>query len=625
MITEKKYLIKTGERRDMSLFGAFPNEGIIRFELHFTDEETPSSVTMKIHSDGLADGGHEEYRDYEFSLDFGVYFAEIQADELSSLTKNGLLFYRYFVTVSSCTYTLGGEEVERLLGSEEYGERQLLIYDKDFKTPDFIKGGEIYHIFVDRFATSGKYPVKEGAKLNPDWENGIPEYAPYRGAPVKNNDFFGGDLTGAAEKIEHIASLGVTTVYLSPVFESVSNHKYDTGDYMKVDSMFGGDGALKYFIEKCAERGISVILDGVFNHTGDDSVYFDRYHKYTNGAYYDKDSPYFGWYNFYDYPEEYECWWGIKILPRVDCSNSSFREYILGDGGVVEKYMRMGAAGFRLDVADELSDVFLDEFRRKVKSEREDSIVLGEVWEDASRKISYSDRRRYLTGRQLDSVMNYPLRGGVIAFIKYGEHEILKTALETVYRHYPKGVSDSLMNFLGTHDTERIITVLAGEPDDGKSHDELSRMRLSERERMIGRSLVKCAWSIVATSYGVPSIFYGDETGLEGYHDPFCRMPYPWGHEDEELLGFYKRMGAFRKGEPLFKEGLFRVVYSNENVFVTKRFDGERELYTVVTRGESFEFDAPDAVCVFDSDIPDAEKIDDPFVVPPYTARIFAK
>ncbi len=605
----------------MSLFGAFPNEGAILFRLVFSDEPRILSVDLVIHSDGLSGG--ENYRTYGMNGSAGGAFEVlIGAGDLASLGGNGLLFYKYEVRSDAGAFSLGGEEVTRLLGAEDFGERQLLIYDASFRTPEFIKGGEIYHIFVDRFATSGKYPVKEGARLHADW-NDTPEYAPYRGAPIANNDFFGGDLTGAAEKLDYIASLGVTTVYLSPVFESVSNHKYDTGDYMKVDSMFGGDAALKDFCDRARALGISVILDGVFNHTGDDSVYFDRYRKYgETGAYNNRNSPYFGWYNFRNYPEDYECWWGIKILPRVNCSCGGFRDHILGDGGVVEKYMRMGVAGFRLDVADELSDVFLDELRKKVKSEREDSIVLGEVWEDASNKISYSDRRRYLNGRQLDSVMNYPLRGGVISFIKYGDHETLRRALETVYRHYPKCVSDSLMNFLGTHDTDRIITVFAGEPDDGKSHAELASIRLSDRERSVGRSLVKCAWAIVATAYGAPSIFYGDEAGLEGYHDPFCRRTFPWGREDEQLTAFYRRIGALRKSEPLYKDGLFRVVHSSPDAFVTERFSDDRSVFTVVTRERPFEFKPPrEVVCALDSDCDDPTSCG--FQVPPYTARIF--
>ncbi|MBR6918703.1 MAG: glycoside hydrolase family 13 protein, partial [Clostridia bacterium] len=553
----------------MSLFGAFPDDGEITFRLVF--DEAPRSASLVIHSDGLADEDGEKYRTYKLTSCDGVTFeVGITSKELSSLSSNGLLYYRYDVEGAHGVYSLGGEEVVELLPRSVHGDRQLLIYNKNYTTPSSFKGGTMYHIFVDRFASSGKYPLKSGAKLNGDWENGIPEFASRRGAPIKNNEFFGGDLTGILERLDYIESLGVTVLYLSPIFDSPSNHKYDTSDYMRVDPMFGGDGALSELLAECERRGIKVILDGVFNHTGDDSVYFDRYNKYGDaGAYNNPESKYYEWYNFRHYPDDYECWWNIVILPRVDSSGESFRKFILGDGGVVDKYIKMGVCGFRLDVADELSDVFLEDMRRRLKGTTRDMLLIGEVWEDASNKIAYSERRRYLGGRELDSVMNYPLREGAIAFIKYGDHALLKRVVETIYRHYPKCASDVLMNFLGTHDTERIITVLAGEPDDGKTPAELSVMRLSDEQMQAGRKLVKCAWSIVATTYGIPSIFYGDEAGLEGYHDPFCRRPFPWGKEDAELEDFFSRFGRFRKSETLFKEGYYRVVCSDENVFVT--------------------------------------------------------
>jgi len=626
MVIEHKYHIINGKRRDASLFGAFPDTGEILFELSL-DICDILSVKLVIHSDGLADSSGEKYAEYSLYKCDDTYTAQIKISDFSALSSNGLLYYRYDVVTSSSVVSFGGEEVTDLLPQNEYGDRQLLIYDKDFATPSFMKGGEIYHIFVDRFAASGKYPLKKDAKINNDWTSGVPEFAEYRGAPIKNNEFFGGDLAGVAEHLDYIASLGVNVLYLSPVFDSPSNHKYDTADYMKVDSMFGGDKALEELIKKCRDNGISVVLDGVFNHTGADSKYFDLFHRYGDtGAYNNKDSEYFKWYNFRKYPDDYECWWNIKILPRVKSECESFRDYILGDGGVVDKYMQMGISGFRLDVVDELSDIFIENLRDKLKLQNRESVVIGEVWEDASNKIAYSNRRKYLGGKQLDSVMNYPLREGVISFIKYGDHETLKHALEIVYRHYPKCVSDVLMNFLGTHDTERIITVLAGEPDEGKTPAELSVMTLSESEREKGRKLVKCAWSLVSTAYGVPSIFYGDEAGLEGYHDPFCRRPFPWGREDSELEDFYTRIGMFRKNEAVFKEGLFRVVHSGDNEFVTERFDDSESVFTVVTRDKPYRFDIGTPVkCVFDSDVSNPDTSIDLAMVPPYTARIFKK
>lgn len=607
----------------MSLFGAFPSEGTILFRVS-SDHDVPRSVKIVIHSDGLQGDG-EVHSEYDLTTNDGrVFELSLSVSAIISISPSSLFYYRYDVLLDDRMISLGGEAPTDLLPHDEYGDRQLLFYDPDFRTADFIKGGGIYHIFVDRFASSGKYSPKQGAKINPDWDNGIPEYAEYRGAHIKNNEFFGGDLTGACEKLDYISSLGVNCIYLSPVFDSPSNHKYDTSDYMTVDPMFGGDGALAHFIKECDRRGIHVILDGVFNHTGDDSIYFDKYGNYGgHGAYCDKDSPYFRWFNFRKYPDDYECWWNIVILPRVNTDDRSFREYILGKDGVVEKYFGMGISGFRLDVADELSEPFISALRQKIGTLSDDPYLIGEVWEDASNKISYSERRHYLCGKELDSVMNYPLRDGVISFIKNGDSETLKYVLETVYRHYPKCVSDTLMNFLSTHDTERIITTLAGECGDDKTPRELSILKIPSDKMPLARRLVKCAWSVISTTYGVPSIFYGDEAGVQGYHDPFCRMPFPWGREDPYLLDFYKRIGGFRRGESLFKEGFFSVVSASPNEIVTSRFDDSSSLYTVVTRDKPFVFKCPVQVkCVFDSE-GDISCDNDSFTVPPFTARIY--
>jgi len=627
MVTERKTYIIAGERHDMSLFGAFPDEGNLLITLDF-GKSVPQSVKLVIHSDGLASPEGEKY--YTFDLDRnddgGSFFVELSLPSLSPLSDNGLFYYRYDVEFGDVSFSLGGERVTELTDHRTDGDRQLFIYDKNFDTPSFIKGGIMYHIFVDRFASSGKFPAKQGAKINPDWDNGIPEFAHRRGAPIKNNEFFGGDLAGAAERLDYIKELGVNVVYLSPVFDSPSNHKYDTSDYMRVDSMFGGDEALMTFVSECRSRGIRVILDGVFNHTGDDSLYFDKYGRYGDtGAYNNPDSPYFSWYSFRHYPDDYECWWDIKILPKVDSSSESFRDFILGDDGVVSKYLKMGVSGFRLDVADELSEVFIEDSRRALKKVNGENVLIGEVWEDASNKIAYSKRRKYLAGRQLDSVMNYPLREGVIAFVRDGDHETLRYALETIYRHYPKCVSDCLMNFLSTHDTERIITVLAGERDDGKTPAELSVLKLSQEQKELGRKLVKCAWTLVATSYGIPSIFYGDEAGLEGYHDPFCRRPFPWGREDEELESFFKRFGKFRRSESIFREGLFRVLKSEEDLFITERFQGVASVVTLVTRNRAYTPELPECYrCVFDSET-DVDKYGVSGVMRPFTSRIYKK
>ena len=342
---------------------------------------------------------------------------------------------------------------------------QLTVYDKKFRTPDRFKGGVIYQIFPDRFAFSGtkKKNVPTDRVLRTD-RDGDPYWMPTSDGKVLNNDYFGGDLKGIEKKLGYLKDLGVTCIYLNPIFEAQSNHRYDTADYENIDSLLGTEKDFSSLCKEADKLGIKIILDGVFNHTGDDSKYFNRYGRYPDlGAYQSPDSPYYNWYKFNNWPDDYESWWGIKILPEVNEDNPDFIEYITGKNGIARKWLRLGASGWRLDVADELPDEFLDKFRKAVKEEKNDALVLGEVWEDASNKSSYGKLRRYLLGEQLDSVMNYPFANAVIDFIRNASAELFASRVMNITENYPKEVLDVLMNHLSTHDTMRAITALAGE------------------------------------------------------------------------------------------------------------------------------------------------------------------
>ena len=517
----------------------------------------------------------------------------------------GLFYYHYAVrTDDGVTLILGGERPVELGRLENFvGERQLLLTRPDYKTSSFFREGPVYHIFVDRFRRSGKSPVKEGAVFDPDWDGGIPQFGEYPGAEVANNVFFGGDLWGVAERLGYIRSLGVRTIYLSPVFEAYSNHKYDTGDYLRVDEMFGGDEALETLCREAEKHGIAVMLDGVFNHTGSDSRYFNKEGRYPDpGAYQSEDSPWFHWYRFEQFPDKYECWWGVKTLPRVDSADPGYRKFICEK--VVKKWMDAGVKGWRLDVADEVAEDFLDDFRSAVRSFDPDAAVIGEVWEDATDKISYGKRRRYLTGRQLDSVMNYPLRAGVIDYVLRGNAESLRRATEGLYRRYPKEASDNLLNFLGTHDTERILTVLGGEPCGDRTNEELSTLSMTEGERARAKERLRLAWGILYGLPGVPCVFYGDEAGLEGYRDPFCRRPFPWKRTedgaDADLTDFCRAVGQLRRDEPVFRGGRFRILSLTEDAFVYAREPWRDECAAVVVaavRQGSLTIRFPSAVC----------------------------
>ncbi|MCR4842250.1 MAG: glycoside hydrolase family 13 protein, partial [Eubacterium sp.] len=338
---------------------------------------------------------------------------------------------------------------------------QLTVYDRQYSVPEFIRGGLFYQVFVDRFcrgrqtawrddSIKSRYRVcakdepfdnveRRSIVVRDDW-GGEPVWEPDSYGEILNNDFFGGNLRGVIDKLPYLEGLGVTCIYLSPIFESYSSHKYDTGDYMKIDAMFGDEGEFAELCKLAKKRGISVILDGVFNHTGADSIYFNKYGIYDGvGAWQSEESGYRHWYDFEE-NGEYRSWWGIDTLPAVNKDAAEYHELLFGENGVIRKYLRLGAAGWRLDVVDEVPDDFVVELVAAAKAEREDAIVLGEVWEDASNKIAYGVRRRYFLGEELDSVMNYPWKDAIIEYLKSGDALPLAMSIEEICAHYPPEV-----------------------------------------------------------------------------------------------------------------------------------------------------------------------------------------
>ena len=441
---------------------------------------------------------------------------------------------------------------------------QLTVYDKDFETPDWLKGGIIYQIFPDRFAFSGEEKANVPTdRVMRDDRDGEPYWRPDQHGKVLNNDYFGGDLKGIEQKLDYIRSLGVTCIYLNPIFEAHSNHRYDTGDYTKIDPLLGTQEDFESLCKSADAMGIKIILDGVFSHTGCDSKYFNEYGRYdTVGAYQSQNSEYYGWYKFKNWPDDYLSWWGIKLLPEVIEENPGFIEYITGENSIARKWLKCGAAGWRLDVADELPDIFLDSFRKAVKAENPDALVMGEVWEDASNKSSYGQRRRYLTGDQLDSVMNYPFAGAIIDFVRNGVAEVFSSRIMTIVENYPKQVLDVLMNHISTHDTMRAITALAGESCEYRDRYWQSTHSLDDNAYKNGVQLVKMASAVQFTLPGVPSIYYGDEAGMQGYKDPFNRCCYPWGNENKELLEWYRKLGEIRSADKCFVDGRLEILSS---------------------------------------------------------------
>lgn len=502
--------------------------------------------------------------------------------------ETGLYFYHFEYTTpwgktairknsGSCGLLSGGKN-----------DFQLTVFEKDFQTPKWLKGNIIYQIFPDRFYCSGaeKENVPSDRVLRSDW-GGEPCWRPNECGKVLNNDYFSGDLEGIKEKLPYLKSLGVGCIYLNPIFEAQSNHRYDTSDYEKVDSVLGTEDSLKELCAEAEKLGISIILDGVFSHTGDDSRYFNRRGRYdTVGAYQSEKSPFFSWYTFRSWPYDYKCWWNFETLPEVNEENESFINFITGENGVARRWLKAGVRGWRLDVADELPDKFLDEFRKAVKSEKSDALILGEVWEDASNKCSYSQRRRYLQGAQLDSVMNYPFSEAILSFIRSGIVEGFSEKILTVLENYPKCVVDVLMNHIGTHDTMRAITALAGESCEGRDRLWQSERALSLEQYERGVRLLKIAAAIQYTLPGVPSLYYGDEAGMQGYKDPFNRVCYPWGSENQDLLSYYKKLGEIRKECHCLKEGTFFTVSEMLSCLAFTRQDKTDRIFVVVNRNE---------------------------------------
>ncbi len=535
-----------------SIRGAVPKGGELSLHLYTKQESGESTFSAHVCTLVLWKCG-EEARYFPMERDERGFSLRLCFHEV------GLYFYHF--DIDGCLFHCG---MLRKGTFDEHGyDWQITVFDETYETPAWFKGGVMYQIFPDRFCKGeGEYPLGAGKYLRSDW-GGMPSFRANELGKVLNNDFFGGNLNGVREKLGYLEELGVTVIYFNPIFEAFSNHRYDTGDYQKIDPLLGTEEDFDRLVSEAKEHGIRIILDGVFNHTGDNSRYFNKYGAYDSvGAYQSKDSPYYDWYSFQDYPTRYDCWWGIKILPEVNEKSSSYQEFIMGEKGVLRRWLGHGIGGYRLDVADELPDFFLKKLRETVKSQDPDAILIGEVWEDASNKISYDVRREYLQGYELDSVMNYPLKDGIINFIRTGMTYLLRETIAMLLDNYPKQTVDCLMNILGTHDTPRILTVFGGESCNDK--ETMAQLHLSDEQRQTAKQLLKMAAVLQFTLPGVPCVYYGDEAGMEGYQDPFCRRCFPWDNIDGELHAFYRRLGEIRRGfKDIFAEGEYREIFAD--------------------------------------------------------------
>ncbi len=481
------------------------------------------------------------------------------------------------------------------LGRNGWGERdsrqpwQLTVYE-DRPTPEWFGQGITYQIFPDRFCRD-TLPDAKGLlgqrTVHSDWDE-PPRVGPDPLTGRWNSDFFGGTLRGVCSKLDYLQSLSVTTIYLNPIFYAASSHRYDTADYLTVDPMLGTEDDLRTLCAEAKKRGIHVLLDGVFNHTGDDSLYFNRSGFFpTAGAYQSKTSPWYNWFCFQHWPDTYDAWWGIDTLPAVNENAPDYRDFIIrGQDSVIRRWLRCGADGWRLDVADELPDDFIAEIRAVMEQEKPGSYLLGEVWEDGSNKIAYSRRRRYLLGRETHGLMNYPLRTAILDYICHGDAAAFRDAMEEQRENYPPAAFYGGLNILGTHDTPRILTLLGAEsvPD---SKEARAAYHLSAAQRRQAVRRLTLALMLLFTFPGSPTIYYGDEAGLEGFEDPMNRRTFPWGREDPALLSLYRTLGRLRTQRPSLQMGSLEYLTVEGGLLIFRRSCRNEETYTLLNTGSA--------------------------------------
>lgn len=443
----------------------------------------------------------------------------------------------------------------------EAGEKwQVSAIPADFTVPDFARGAVMYQIFPDRFHQVGRCDLTD--KLQPFWIHQKLSDTPQYTADAGGNwcsDFYGGNLEGIREKLSYLHTLGVKVLYLNPVFMAYSNHRYDTADYKRIDPMLGTEEDFAALCRDAHALGMRVILDGVFSHTGSNSVYFDAKGVFGNGAVSNPNSPYRSWYRFRHYPDDYDAWWNTPTLPNVEELSESYVNYIIEDeDSVIAHWLRLGADGFRLDVVDELPDEFVLKLKRRLRGLKPDALLIGEVWEDASNKRAYGVSRRYFVDAELDSVMNYPWQKAIIAYVMGADDGSgLGECIMRLAENYPPQVLSCVMNLLGTHDTMRILTRLGG--DFHGSKEAWAAYRLSPEARKTAVERLRLAAFLQFMLPGMASIYYGDEAGMEGGEDSFCRRYYPWGEEDEALRSYFAALCRVKNETPALRDGDVRV------------------------------------------------------------------
>ena len=495
--------------------------------------------------------------------------------------------YNYYFEINTNNGT-------KYLGKDKIIINEIIRENKNkmsvnFETPDWAKGKIMYHIFVDRFNRGSKNPLKEMSRRTTYKSFGDEMIVGPNKEGIWNADFYGGDLLGIIEKLDYIKSLGASIIYLSPIVHSQSNHRYDASDYENVDPYVGCNEDLKKLCDEAHKRDMKIVLDAVFNHTGNDSKYFNEYGTFDNiGAFQSKDSPFYKFYRKNN--DNFDYWWGMTNLPVCNGYSKEWQEYILSEGGIIDKWFNLGIDGLRLDVADELTDYFIEQIRVAVKRNKEDGFILGEVWKNPMRM-----GRGYIeSGKGMDSVMNYSLVDSLIRYFKYSDSYKLNYVLRDILCEYPKDTINTLMNFTSTHDISRAINIFGA--DEFNSYSEwawnLNRndlewcrnFKLTEEQYRKGKDIFEAYTFALTFLPGILSIFYGDEVGLEGIGNLANRKPFPWGKEDKELLEYFRYLGTIRTNEKFLEQADLNIIDINNNYMMFERSNNEEEILVAINR-----------------------------------------
>ena len=517
-----------------------------------------------------------------------------------TMPENGGLVWYYFIIVTADKTYYYGNNPEQLGGVgqlyQDYAPPafQITVYQRGAKTPDWFKHAVMYQIFPDRFCRAGNEIIeKRGAVYHASWKDEPCYYKDVDTNEIVAYDFYGGNFRGVESKLDYLKELGISVIYFNPVFESESNHHYDTGDYHKIDPILGTNEEFKHLIDTAAAKGISIIIDGVFSHTGSNSIYFNRNGQYNSlGAYQSKDSPYFEWYSFRHFPTDYESWWNFPTLPNVREITPSYMDFIIrGNDSVLHHWMREGIAGWRLDVIDELPAEFSQLFFAELKKTNPDAVMIGEVWEDASNKIAYGVQRQYLCGYEMDSAMNYPWREHLFNFILgHIDGATCMRRMESLRENYPKENFYVMMNLIASHDIMRPVTIFGEAPYyDKMPAVEQTKYRLDAKHEKLGKARLKMAALWQMTYPGVPCVYYGDEIGMQGFKDPTNRRPYDWDGGDKDLLDIYKKFIAIRNENLVLQTGEFLPLPSNGDIFAYARvIRNGRDVFEQDAKNDSF-------------------------------------